>query len=124
MNDEPVFTEAQRGSIGVCVTQLEELLHALRGFGVASPLLAELQLAIGELEATTGARRPRPPKNRVQAALAQMRVLTEELRPRRMAGYGEVTPGAAAVLDARLGRLIELLDALGGELSGQRPANG
>ena len=123
MGEEPDFTEAQRGSIGVCVTQLEELVHALRGFGVASPLLAELQLAIGELEAATGARRPGAPKNRVPAALAQMRVLAEELRPRHMAGYGEVTPTAAAVLDARVGRLVELLDALASELSGQRPAS-
>jgi hypothetical protein len=40
-----------------------------------------------------------------------------------MAGYGEVTPAAAAVLDARVGRLVELLDALGGEVADQRPAS-
>ena len=121
--NEALFTDAQRGSIGVCVTQLEEVVHALRGYGVASPLLAELELAIGELEAATDARRPRAPKNRAPAALAQMRVLAEELRPRHMAGYGEVSPNAAAVLDARVSRLVELLDLLTSEVAGQRPAS-
>ena len=121
--DEALFSDAQRGSIGVCVTQLEELVHALRGYGVGSPLLAELELAIGELESATDARRPRVPKNRVPAGLAQMRVLAEELRPRHMAGYGEVSPAAAAVLDARVGRLVELLDLLTSEVAGQRPAS-
>ncbi len=118
MSEEPIFTEAQQGSIGVGVTQLDELLQALRGFGVASPLLGELQVAIGELEAATGARRPVAPTNRVPVALAQMRVLAEELRPRRMANYGVVTLTAAAILDARVGRLVELLDALGSEQLG------
>lgn len=121
--NEPLFSDAQRGSIGVCVTQLEEFVHALRGYGVGSPLLAELELAIGALETATDARRPRVPKNRVPAALAQMRVLAEELRPRHMAGYGEVSPAAAAVLDARVGRLVELLDLLTSEVAGQRPAS-
>lgn len=121
--DDPLFTDAQRGSIGVCVSQLEELVRALRSFGVVSPLLVELERAVGELEASTGARRPRPPRNRIAGTLAQMRVLEQELRPRHLAGYGAVSPAAAAILDEQVGRLAELTEALADELAGQRPAS-
>ena len=111
-----LFTDAQRGSFGVCVTQLEELVQALRGYGVASTRLDAIGAAIKELESATAAQRPRVPANRIGAALAQMLVLEEEMRPRRMAAYGEITPSAARILDEHVQRLVDLTTELIGEL--------
>jgi hypothetical protein len=110
--DPELFSAAQRTSIGVCVTQLSELAQAVRGYGVRAGELDQLEHAFDALAGATSARKAPPPANRLNAALAQMLVLEEELRPRRLAAYGTVDPEAARILDEHVQRLVDLTNTL------------
>lgn len=107
-----LFSEAQRGSIGVCVSQLGEHLRALRGFAIDGAALDRIELELEAMAAATGARSPQPPRNARNATLVQMLVLEEELRPRRMTAYGSLSDDAARVLDQHVQRLVDLTQAL------------
>ena len=111
-----IFSAAQRSSLGVCVAQLSDLAQTLRGYGVVSVQLGQLEQALESLARATGAQKPRPPRNRLNAALAQMLVLEEELRPRRLAAYGAISPDAARILDEHVQRVVDLTNALLAEL--------
>jgi len=110
------FTDAQRTSIGVCASQIEELVAALRRLGVRSTRLEAIEAAVHELETAAGARRPEPPRNAAGAAVTRMRVLVEELRPSRLVAYGELDPAAAGLLDGYVQRLADLTAELRAEL--------
>ncbi|HZQ80717.1 MAG TPA: hypothetical protein VFB25_01935 [Gaiellaceae bacterium] len=114
------FTDAQRGSIGVCVSQLEELVDTLRRLGVQSSWLDEIASAVCDLEHATDARRPAPPKNAAKAAVSQMRVLEEELRPPRMRAYGDLSEASAQLLDRHIQRLATLTSLLDSEIERAR----
>ena len=117
MAAEPAaFSAGQRASIGVCVAQLSTLTQTLRGYGVVSEQLDQLEQALESLARATRAQKPRPPRNRLNAALAQMLVLEEELRPRRLTAYGTMHPDAARILDEHVQRLVDLTSALIAEL--------
>jgi hypothetical protein len=107
-----LFNEAQQRSIGVCVSQLREHLGALRGFGIDGAALARIGLELDSMATATGARRPQPPRNALNATFVQMLVLEEELRPRRMTAYGELSDDAARLLDGHVQRLVDLTQAL------------
>jgi hypothetical protein len=112
MPDSDLFSVAQRGSIGVCIAQLSELLQTVRSFRVEPELVEELEETLQSLERATEARLPAPPRNRLTAALVQMLVLEEELRPKRLSAYGAVQPEAAIVLDQHIERLTDLTNAV------------
>ena len=114
--EKPWFSDGQRRSIGVCVSQLEELCESLGRYGISAARLAPIQEAVNALEVATEARRPAPPKNAVMGALAQMRVLEEEMRPRRMASYGELSATSAELLDRHVQQLADLTSRLMDEL--------
>jgi hypothetical protein len=112
------FSEAQQHSIGVCLSQLGEHLRTLRGFGIQSTPLAQIERELEAMAQATGARRPKPPRNALNATLVQMLVLEEELRPRRMTAYGALSDDAARMLDAHVQRLVDLTQALIDQLQG------
>jgi hypothetical protein len=105
---EPRFPEAYRRSIGVTLARFDELVRAARGHGVAADGLAEIETELAATAKATAARRPRPPRNATNAVLVQMLVLAEELRPRRMAGYGPLDDVSAALLEEHAQRLVDL----------------
>jgi len=115
-DEELVFSDGQRRSIGVCVSQLEELVENLRRYGIAAALLTPISAALDELETATKARRPAPPRNAVMGALSQMRVLEEEMRPRRMTAYGDLSATSAELLERHVQRLADLTEHLMDEL--------
>jgi hypothetical protein len=112
--DEPHarFSEAHRNSIGVALSQLAELLAVVRRAGLAEPHIGLIEEQIEATARATGARRPRPRHGALNAALVQMLVLEEELRSRRMTGYGPLTEDAAGILDANVQRLVDLTNDL------------
>lgn len=110
--DADFFTDAQQHSIGVCLSQLDEHLRTLRGVGVDHSTLGRIEQTLEAFAEATGARRPQPPRNTLNATLVQMLVLEEELRPRRMTAYGELSDEAARVLDANVQALVGLTQAL------------
>jgi len=110
--DAELFSDAQRRSIGVCLSQLDEHLRTLRGVGVDHSMLGQIEHALEAFAEATGAKRPQPSRNALKATLVQMLVLEEELRPRRMTAYGELSDEAARVLDANVHALVDLTQAL------------
>jgi hypothetical protein len=110
------FSEAQRHSIGVCLSQLRELLATVRAHGGAERTLARIEDEIDAMAVATDARRPAAPRNVVSAALAQMLVLAAELRARRLAAYGALEPEAASLLDNHAQQLTDLTNELIEEL--------
>jgi hypothetical protein len=116
--ERELFTEAQRRSIGVCVAQLSELTQAVRGFGVGSAQLARIEETLASLAEATNARRPERAGNRLDAVLAHMLVLEEELRPQRLRAYGAVDPDGARILDRHVRQLVERTNELIAELRG------
>lgn len=105
--DADSFSEAYRRSIGVTLARIGEQLQTLRGLGLAEERLAPIARELDATAAATGARRPEPPRNMLNATLVQMLVLEEELRSRRMRGYGPLEEAAAALLDEHVQRLID-----------------
>jgi len=110
------FTDAQRTSIGVCVAQLEELVDALRRLGVHDERVDRVSATAARLATATQARKPAGPKNAVRAALTQMRVLEEELRPSRLSAYGELSAASAELVDGYVDELAALTTSLLEEL--------
>ncbi|HXH96511.1 MAG TPA: hypothetical protein VNH40_04805, partial [Gaiellaceae bacterium] len=92
---------------GVTLARIDEHLQTLRGLGLAGEHLDRVALELEATATVTGARRPEPPRNALSATLVQMLVLEEELRSRRMRGYGPLDAAAAAVLDEHAQRLID-----------------
>jgi len=118
--DEPeLFSDAQRRSIGVCITLLSELTQAVRSYGAGGAQLPRIEETLASLAAATGAHRPGRAENRLNAALAQMLVLEEELRPKRLTAYGDLAPEAADILDRHVQQLVELTGELIAELQGK-----
>jgi hypothetical protein len=62
-DDSDLFTDAQRHSIGVCVSQLGEHVRTLRGFGLSGPNLDKFEQALDEVADEAGAKKPQPPRN-------------------------------------------------------------
>jgi hypothetical protein len=115
---DDVFSEAQRNTIGVSLKHLGDLVQTLRGLGVHAGELGELERALESLAEDTGARLPAPPPNQVNATLVRMLVLEEELRPRRLAAYGDVDPEGGRILEAHVDELVDLTRALIARLRG------
>lgn len=113
MSDEPaLFSDAHRRSIGVCIAQLSELTRSIRAYGVGSEQIPRIEQTLTSLAEATNAHRPVRPQNQLNAALAQMRVLEEELRPKRLRAYGALVPEAADILDRHVQQLVDLTNDL------------
>ena len=106
------FSDAQRRSIGVCLAQLRELSRTIRSYDVGTVQLHRIDEATDGMAAATGAHRPRAPRNALNTALAQMLVLEEELRPRRLSAYGTIDTDAEALLGGHVQQLVDLTNEL------------
>lgn len=115
------FSDAHRRSIGVCLAQLRELSRTIRSYDVGAAQLQRIDEAIDAIVAATGARRPSVPRNGLNAALVQMLILEEELRPRRLSAYGTVDADGEALLDAHVQQLVDLTNELLSKTKKVRP---
>jgi hypothetical protein len=107
------LNEPQRLSVGVALTQMRELAAAVQRLGGPEDGLAHLEAAMSVLWQRTDAIAPKPPRNARSAAVTQMRVLAEELRPAQLKQYGHtLAPDTAAELNELLHVLITAIAAL------------
>jgi hypothetical protein len=102
------FTSAHQRSIGVALKLFDDLLRSLRAEGFEDESLSPLQAAVAEIVEVTGAEKPRPRGNELNAKLAQMLVYALELDSRHLRAYGELSAEAADYLDEQSRRLSEL----------------
>ncbi|MGH3003757.1 MAG: hypothetical protein ACRDM1_14025 [Gaiellaceae bacterium] len=112
MADLAALTESQRRSIGVSLSQIQELAGTARAYDVPVSALTRLEDAVEALREASDAIIPVAPKNVLNAAVAQMRVLAEELRPSRLRAYGAIEPDVAAEVDVLVQRLVDAVSAL------------
>lgn len=106
------FTSAQRRSIGIALKLFDDLIRGLRADGLEDESLSGLEAAVAEIAETTGAERPPPRGNEINAKLAQMLVYAMELDSRHIRAYGAVPDDAAVYLDEQSRRLSELTTQL------------
>lgn len=105
---EPIeLNDPQRLSVGVALTQMRELAAAVQRLGGSDEALARLEATIRALWERADAIAPKAPRNARNAAVTQMRVLAEELRPAQLRQYGRTLDAAAAAeLDELLHQLV------------------
>jgi hypothetical protein len=106
------LTDAQRHSIGVVLSQIEELMADARRHGAPDEALGHLARVVEEVRASSSAIPPLPPRNVLNATIAQMRVLAEGLRPQRLRGYGPLDEATAGAVDRSVERLEAAVVAL------------
>jgi hypothetical protein len=100
-----LLTHAQRRAIGVRLGRMASLLRRLGDEGVCPPAAEDLERAIAEVHALTGAIEPTPPPHRLRAMLAPMVVLAGEVGARTVGNYGALDSRAEAALDVASHRL-------------------
>jgi hypothetical protein len=114
------LSPAQRRAVGQRLGQIEADLGTLRSAGAGGEPAAELERILARIREETEAIAPTPPPNRLRAVAAHLVVVAGDLAPRRMAGYGTVSPEAADYLAAVSRRLEALGLRLVAELEGRR----
>lgn len=119
---ELALTEAQRRAVGGRLSTAIDAIRRLRGVGFESDALDALELALAEVADTTGAYLRRDGPSVVQAAIAQLLVVADELRPRWLAGYGDMDEASAQYLEQQAARLAALTDAVLEPLADTSPA--
>jgi hypothetical protein len=102
------FTDAHQRSIGVGLKLFDDLVRTVRADGLEDESLSTLQAALAEIAAVTGAERPRPQGNELNAKLAQMLVYAMELDSSHLRAYGALPDEAADYLDEQSRRLSDL----------------
>jgi hypothetical protein len=98
---------------------MQKLIRQAREFGFDSELLAHLDAELVHIDADVEAIRPAPPPHQARASLAELLLLTYELRPRALKAYGEVAEESACYLEQASAHLTELVQRALDELEGK-----
>jgi hypothetical protein len=102
------LSETHRRTLGSRLTMMQKLIGQARALGFESELLGALETELSRIEADVKAIRPAPPPYQVRASLAELLLLTYELRPRALKAYGEIADESASYLERASVRLTEL----------------
>jgi len=101
------------------LNHIEGLLTQAQAHGLTSPAASELATAIDEVRTDLSLTRPSPDPGVVRGLLAELFVLTHELRPQAMKSYGELPPEEAEYLEEQAARLIRLASQVLDDLNAQ-----
>jgi len=113
------FSETHRRTLGLCVAMMKKLIAQVRELGFNSELLTELETDLARIDEEVEAIRPAPPSHQVRASLAELLLLTYEMRPRALKAYGEMAEANARYLEQQSARLTELVQLALDQLEGQ-----
>jgi hypothetical protein len=95
------------------------LLLEAQARGLSSPAAVELAAAIDDVRTHLALPRTGPPPGVARGLLAELFVLTHELRPQAMKSYGELSPPDAEYLEQEATRLTELAGKVLDDLDAQ-----
>jgi len=104
MSFEPALASRVSNLLG----GMEELLQEAASLGSRSTAATELAEAIEEIRARLELSRSQPPPGRLQALLAELFVLTYELRPTALKSYGDLSPEQSSFFEHEAARLTAL----------------
>jgi hypothetical protein len=117
--NEHRLSETHRRTLGSRLAMMQKLVNQVRDLGSDSELLTELETDVARIEEEVEAIRPAPPPYQARASLAELLLLTYELRPRALKAYGEVAEKNARYLEQASAQLTELVQRALDELEGQ-----
>jgi hypothetical protein len=98
---------------------MQKLIAQVRDLGFDSDLLMTLETDLVRIDEEVEAIRPAPPPDQARASLAELLLLTYELRPRALKAYGELAEDNARYLEQQAERLTELVQRALDQLEGQ-----
>jgi hypothetical protein len=104
------LTEAHRRAIGSRLAAMSESIREVRTLDFDNPHLQELEDEIERFAVEVNAIRKPPPPNRARAVLAQLLLLSHELRPNTLRAYGELGEAEHVYLERQATRLAELVE--------------
>jgi len=113
------FSDTHRRTLGSRLTMMQKLIIQVRDLGFDSELLTELETDLARIEEDVDAIRPAPPPHQARASLAELLLLTYELRPRALKAYGELAEENGRYLEQQAERLTELVQRALDQLEGQ-----
>jgi hypothetical protein len=116
--NEHRLSETHRRTLGSCLAMMQKLTTQVRDLGFDSDLLTELESNLARLDEDVDAIRPAPPPHQARASLAELLLLTYELRPRALKAYGELAEESARYLEQASAQLTELVQSALDELEG------
>jgi hypothetical protein len=116
---EDRLSETHRRTLGSRLAMMQKLISQAREYGFDSELLTELERELARIGDDVEAIQPAPPPYRARASLAELLLLTFELRPRALKAHGEVAEENAPYLEQASARLTELVQRALDELEGQ-----
>ena len=98
---------------------MQKLIAQVRDLGFDSDLLMTLETDLARIHQEVEAIRPAPPPDQARASLAELLLLTYEMRPRALKAYGEVAEDNARYLEQKSARLTELVQRVLDQVEGQ-----
>ena len=113
------FSETHRRTLGSRLAMMQKLIAQPRELGFDNAMLSELHTDLARIDEEVKAIRPAPPPQQARASLAELLLLTYELRPPALKGYGELAEGNARYLEQQAARLTELVQRALDQLEGQ-----
>ena len=113
------FSETHRRTLGSRLAMMQKLIAQVRDLGFDSDLLMTLETDLARIDEEVEAIRPAPPPDQARASLAELLLLTYELRPRALKAYGELAEDNARYLEQQAERLTELVQRALDQLEGQ-----
>ena len=113
------FSETHRRTLGLCLAMMQKLIAQVRELGFDSELLIELETDLARIDEEVEAIRPARSAHQVRASLAELLLLTYEMRPRALKAYGEVAEENASYLEQQSARATELVQRVLDQLEGQ-----
>ena len=113
------LSETHRQKLGLLLVMMQKLITQVRDLGFDSEQLTELEADLGRIGKEVDAIRPTPPRYQARGPLAELLLLTYELRPRALKAYGEVAEENASYLEREAARATELVGRALDEFEGQ-----
>ena len=113
------LSETHRRTLGSRLARMQKLVSEVRNLGFDSELLGELETELARIGEEVEAIRPPPPPYQARASLAELLLLTYELRPRALKAHGELAEENAHYLEQQSALLTKLVEGALDELEGQ-----
>ena len=116
-----VLNEAARRGLAIRLDAIAKQLDAIASLGIDEPGIAALRRdACALMEELSLAVAPPPPPDPV-GMMMRVLILLDEIAPDSLRAYGPLDPGAAALLEDRVGELYESAETLQRELRRRGP---
>lgn len=113
------LSKTHRQKLGLLLVMMQKLVTQVRDLGFDSQHLTELEADLRRIGEEVEAISPTPPRYQARGPLAELLLLTYELRPRALKAYGEVAEENARYLEQEAARATDLVGRALDEFEGQ-----